>query len=258
MSMFNDVANRLAKKARSEAINRLTQTAGNLVRGSLANSFLPILAQKVNAFGANQLLSKTTKPQNSTDIAAAVERFKSTENPLLGGVKPGELYEVFEQVKSQKYSKKNLWLLEISSRLNSGAQNVPKLFNLFATSVSYTHGTISGEATKIGAANYDVVQGVEPVELTITAYDDATGTLKKWFSAHQAAAVASDGTIAEPDAYAITVRILHGFVKRPDSTPYENVGLFRPVSMELSLDRHEDGLEEITMQFAQLDTFMRP
>ncbi len=186
-------------------------------------------------------------------------RFRNTENPLLGGVKPSELYEVFEQVKSQKYAKRNLWLLEISSRLNSGSQNVPKLFNLLATSVSYTPGTISGEATKIGAANYDVIQSIEPVELSITAYDDEAGTLKKWFSAHQAAAVSSDGTIAEPDAYAITVRILHSFVKRPSSaTPYENIGLFRPVSMELSLDRHEDGLEEITMQFAQLDTFMRP
>lgn len=258
MSMFNRVAEDLARRGRNEATNRAVRAASSIIGSSLTNALLPIISQKASAFGLTKSLVAST-PVKDMDLAATAARAEVTETPFLGGVSPREAREIFNQMSGQTYAKKNLWCLEISSRLNSGSQNVPGLFNLFATSVSYTPGTISGDATKIGAANYDVVQSIEPVELSITTYDDAEGTLKKWFAAHMQAAIASDGTVSEPDAYAITVKIIHSFVKRrSDVDQYENIGLFRPVSMELSLDRHDDGLEEITMQFAQLDTFMRP
>ncbi len=258
MSMFNRVAEDLARRGRNEAANRAVRAASSLIGASLTNALLPIVTQKASAFGLTKTLTQAT-PVKNMDLAATAARVETTETPFFGGVSPREAREIFGQMSGQNYAKKNLWCLEISSRLNSGSQNVPGLFNLFATSVSYTPGTITGDSTKIGAANYDVLQSIEPVELSITTYDDAEGTLKKWFAAHMQAAIASDGTVSEPDAYAITVKIIHSYVKRSaDVEQYENIGLFRPVSMELSLDRHEDGLEEITMQFAQLDTFMRP
>lgn len=257
MGMFNRVAEEIARRGRQEAVSRVTREAGSIVGSALANVLLPLEAQKAAAFGGIKSAVTGTRAR-TVDLASAVARFEQTGTPCLGGVTPSEAREIFQRMSGQTYAKKNLWVLEISSRLNSGQQNVPDLFNLFATNVSYTP-TITGDATKIGAANYDTLQGIEPVELSVTTYDDREGTLKKWFSAHLSAAVASDGTVSEPDTYAITVKIIHGYVNRKVTEPqYENVGLFRPVSMELSLDRHEDGLEEITMQFAQLDTFMRP
>ncbi len=257
MGMFNRVAEEIARRGRQEAVSRVTREAGSIVGSALANILLPLEAQKAAAFGG--IKSGVVGVRAKTvDLAAAVEQFEQSETPCLGGVTPREAREIFQRMSGQNYAKKNLWMLEISSRLNSGQQNIPDLFNLFATNVSYTP-TISGDATKIGAANYDSLQGIEPVELSITTYDDREGTLKKWFSAHMSAAVASDGTVSEPDTYAITVKILHSYVNRKTTeSQYENIGLFRPVSMELSLDRHEDGFEEISMQFAQLDTFMRP
>ena len=260
MSMFNRVADRIATQARESAVNRVTQTAENLVRSALENTFLPLTTQKMAAFGgtsAAEELPRATYARKT--LVEAAQEWRRTETPFLGGITPEEAQEIYNQMQGQDYARKNLWFLEISSRLNDGAQNMPDLFNLFATNVSYTPGTISGEATKIGAANYDVLQGIEPVELSISTYDDQTGSLKKWFASHMAAAVSSDGTVAEPETYAITVKIIHGFTRRQGADDaYENIGYFRPVSMELNLDRHENGLEEITMQFAQLDTFMRP
>lgn len=260
MSMFNRVADRIAAQARASAVNRATQTAENLVRSALENAFLPLTTQKVAAFGGTVPATETVRAAYDRKSPAEAARvWRRTKNPFLGGITPEEAQEIFNQMQGQDYARKNLWFLEISSHLNDGAQNIPDLFNLFATSVSYTPGNISGEATKIGAANYDVLQGIEPVELSITTYDDQTGSLKKWFASHMAAAVSSDGTVAEPETYAITVKIIHGFTRRQGADDaYENIGFFRPVSMELNLDRHENGFEEITMQFAQLDTFMRP
>ena len=150
-------------------------------------------------------------------------------------------------------------MIEVTSNLNYGEQNLPQLFNLFATEVSYSPCIMTGEAVRIGGANYDAVRGHEPSELFVTAYDDAQGTIKKWFAAHHHAASATDGTIAEPATYAIKIRIIHAAIT--DGTArnaFKVSGYFRPNNIECSLSRSDDGMEEVQMTFTQLDTFMRP
>lgn len=185
--------------------------------------------------------------------------FWSTHSIIMGGVTPAEAKKIFDDVHGQVYARKNLWMIEVTSNLNYGEQNLPQLFNLFATEVSYSPCIMTGEAVKIGGANYDAVRGHEPSELSVTAYDDAQGTIKKWFAAHHHAASATDGTIAEPATYAIKIRIIHAAIT--DGTArnaFKVSGYFRPNNIECSLSRSDDGMEEVQMTFTQLDTFMRP
>ena len=62
-----------------------------------------------------------------------------------------------------------------------------------------------------------------------------------------------------PAQYAIKIRVVHSFVTTGSNRGgYEDIGLFRPSSLDVSLSRREDGLQEMQMTFSQLDTFMRP
>ena len=263
MSLYNDISEGLALKGVSSNSFGGAASAGVQAMTAQVNANVDPEVQKYAAFG----VSKVASFMNGGSVAnvggigqASADGWWNTPAKLIGGITPKDAQEIYLRARNQRRVKKNLWLIEVSSKLNSGEQNIPSLFNLFATEVSYSPCILTGEPVKVGGANYDVVQGTEPSELTITTMDDEEGTIKKWFSAHHHAAVARDGTMSEPASYAITVKILHGFITR-DSAPesaFESIGLFRPTNMELSLSRSEDGLEEIQMTFAQLDTFMRP
>jgi hypothetical protein len=191
--------------------------------------------------------------------AASQAAFLGTPTPLLGGISPAEAKSIYAQVRGERRAKKNLWLLEVTSRLAGGALNMPDRFNLFATEVEYAPYIIAGDKTRVGGAVVDCAQGSEPVDMRLTTMDDESGSLKRWFEAHHAAVAARDGTLGVPDEYAIRIRVVHSFIT-PGSNRggYESVGLFRPVNLDLSLSRREDGLQELQMSFSQLDTFMRP
>lgn len=187
---------------------------------------------------------------------ASQAMYWGSPTPLLGGISPTEARNIYEDMRSQRFAKKNLWLLEVSSRLKG---DMSQRFNLFATEVEYEPFIITGEKRRVGGAVIDAVQGSEPVELRLTTIDDQQGTLKRWFAAHHGAASARDGTVGVPDSYAITIKVVHAFITRGSNRGgYEDIGLFRPVNMAVSLSRREDGLEEVQMSFSQLDTFMRP
>lgn len=179
-------------------------------------------------------------------------------SPVIGGLTLEDARRISEEAQGQEFSRKNLWLLEVYSELSGGLYDVPHLFNVFATEISYSPSTVmNGDVVKIGGSNLDTVQSVEPGEISITTFDDKQGTLKQWFEAHHRAAVSTDGTVSEPAKYAIKIRIVHGSLNRFWGN-FENVRLVRPVSLETTLSRTEDGLEELQMTFAQLDSFLRP
>lgn len=263
MGLYNEIADKIAKDARSSYADKIKQfgTAGLAAAIDGANSYLPADMQIGKSFGertASGIGRGVKRTGKGISYGGTPEEFWTTATPCMGGITPKEARQIVEDAKGYDRAKKNLWMVEVSSKLNSGEVNIPSVFNMFATELSYS-SMLTGEATKIGGANYDIVQGVEPVELSLTTYDDRDGTIKKWFCAHHSAAVSRDGTVSEPDSYAIKIRVLHGFIKRPDTgTPFETVGLFRPTNMELNLSRSEDGLEEIQLTFTQLDTFMVP
>lgn len=177
--------------------------------------------------------------------------------PLWGGISPTEAKRIYDEVRGENHSKKNLWLIEVSSSLSG---DMSQRFNIFATEVDYSPFIVAGDKRRVGGAVVDAVQGAEPVELRLTTMDDQDGNIKRWFAEHHAAAAPRDGTVGVPDSYAITIKVVHSFITRESvrGSGYEDIGLFRPVNLDVSLSRREDGLQEIQMTFSQLDTFMRP
>lgn len=259
---------KLAATVAGMGANMATSAAMNLV-----NKHIPIQAQRAlnvgagavgdimngNWEGAGMRLLDSGMLNNlfpGMSGVASQTKFWGGPTPLFGGISPTEAKRIYDEMRGQRLSKKNLWLIEVSSRLQGDAS---QRFNLFATEVEYEPFVLAGEKRRVGGAVVDAVQGAEPVELRLTTMDDQTGSLKKWFAAHHGAAASRDGTVGVPDTYAITIKVVHSFITRDSNRGgYEDIGLFRPVNLSVSLSRREDGLQEVQMTFSQLDTFMRP
>ncbi|MBL8473826.1 MAG: hypothetical protein JNM98_18695 [Rhodocyclaceae bacterium] len=231
------------------AVNVGAGAVGDLMRGDLDGAGLRLLGSGL----LNQYL-----PGFGGGVASQIA-FWETPTPLFGGISPNEAKRIYDDMRGQTLAKKNLWLLEVTSRLQGGGLNMPDIFNLFATELEYAPLTLSGDKHHVGGAVIDAVRTSEPVELRLTTLDDTAGSLKKWFSAHCAAVVAADGTVSEPDAYAVKISVLHAFItSESNQGGHEDIGLFRPANLDVSLSRREDGLQELQMTFMQLDTFMAP
>lgn len=183
----------------------------------------------------------------------------STATPVFGGISAQEAKQIYDQMRAETFGKKNIWRVTISSDLESGTYDMPERFNLFATDVEYSPFMLQGDKAKIGSVAIDFIDSAEAIELRITTLDDQKGTLKRWFEKHFRAAASLDGTVLEPGNYAVKITVAHGFIN-PDEEPnhFEIKGYFRPQSLDVSLSRREDALEEVSMTFSQLDTFMRP
>ena len=184
----------------------------------------------------------------------------ATPTPLFGGISPSEAIEIYQRNISIQRSKKNLWLLQVQSNLLGDASEI---FNLFATEVEYSPFTIDGEKIKIGSGNIDRVDGATSTEMRITTTDDTIGNLKRWFQAQVAVAVHQDGTVGVPFDYAIRIAIAHNFITEDSAELakskqmcFENIGWFRAVGIEISLSRRDNALEELSMSFTQLDSFV--
>lgn len=187
----------------------------------------------------------------------AQARYLNTATPVFGGISPNKAKQMIEEMQGLDYAKKNLFLLEVSSPLTGGV--VDNAFNLFCTEASYSAQTITGEKRRVGGAHIDAVNSSDPVEMRLTTLDDKAGSIKRWFSSHSAATVHRDGTVGVPADYFIKIKIVHAFITQETNyNGYEDVGLYRAGSIETNLSRREDGLEEITMSFVQLDTYKAP
>jgi hypothetical protein len=191
---------------------------------------------------------------NASGVAAQA-RFWGSPTPLFGGLSPAEAKIIYDQALSTRYSKKNLFLIEVSSALFG---DISSRFNLFAVDLEFAPYAISGEKKKIGAAHVDLVNSSDPVELRVTTFDDESGFLKTWFAAHAQKTASNDGTVGLPAEYAISIKIVHGYVsQRTNIGGYADVGLYRVANIDNSLSRRDDNLQELQMTFVQLDTFMK-
>ncbi len=257
----------------ARTVTGIGQSMASNAAMNLVNKYVPIRSQYAINTGAGmvgdlmhgnwdaagmRLLSSGLLDKLLLGISGAASQtlYWNMPTPLFGGISPNEAKRIYDDMRGQRLSKKNLWLIEVSSKLQGDAS---QRFNLFATDIEYAPCTIVSEKRKVGGAVVDSVQGSEPVELRMTTLDDQSGSLKKWFVAHHHAAASHDGTVGVPAHYAIRIRIVHAFITASSNRAgYENVGLFRPASIELGLSRRENGLQEVQMTFSQIDTFMRP
>jgi hypothetical protein len=261
----------------ARTVANMGQSAGVNAGMNLVNKHVPMQAQRVLNVGAGAVGDLMRGDWDSAGLrvlnsgllneylpgfgggVAAQAAYWGTPTPLLGGISPAEAKRIYGQVRDERHAKKNLWLLEVTSRLGGGIMNMPDRFNLFATEVEYSPFIIAGDKRRVGGAVIDAPQGVEPVEMRLTTLDDQGGSLKTWFEHHAAAVAARDGTVGMPADYAIRIKVVHSFITQESNRGgYENIGLFRPVNLDVSLSRREDGLQELLMAFTQLDTFMLP
>ncbi|SEN69598.1 hypothetical protein, partial [Nitrosomonas marina] len=260
-------ANMMGGGELAQAVSRIgAATATNVVRNAI-NEHIPIQAHRALNVGGGVLGDILQGDINSAGLrvldsgllndilpgmsaVASQTAYWGRPTPVFGGITPTEAQQIYETMRWAKLSKKNLYLIEVSSELMGDW--VSPWFNMFATDMDYAPYTISGEKKRIGGAIVDSVQGNEPVELRVTTMDDKFGTLRKWYIAHHYFTAASDGTVGLPAMYAIKFRIVHSFITN-NSTPrgaYEDIGWFRPSNIEYSLSRREDAMQEIQMTFS--------
>jgi hypothetical protein len=253
VSLFAAAVERVLRSNTTELASSPLGKIAVEVGAGLVRRFVPPVDELINAQLAQFPFAKGVIDQGA--IAFSVEQFNATPNPLLGGITPIEARMIAEDLTSRELSRKNLFLLEVvSNLLGSGAGQT---FNLFATGVEYSPYTLSGEKRRIGGASNDTLQAGDPVEMRITTYDDKAGSIKGFFAQHAQKAVRQDGTVTPPSYYALKIKVIHGIISQNyNFGSYEQSGWFRPANIEHSLSRTEQGMEEVTMTFTQLDSFM--
>lgn len=179
----------------------------------------------------------------------------TSKHPLFGGVTLEEARKIHQVSVTQPWARKNLFHVTVESPLTiSNANITTNLFNVFCLGVDYAPITLSGTKHTIGTAVADVLKSREAIELRLTTLDDTAGTLKSWFANLAKLAAPSDGTVNVPADFATRFTIRHAFIDGERGFP--DKALFRPGSLEIGLSRADQGMQELTMSFVQLDTFM--
>ncbi|WP_244531842.1 hypothetical protein [Nitrosomonas aestuarii] len=272
-ALGNRAANMMGGGELAQAISKIgAASATNVVRNQI-NKHIPIQAHRALNVGGGVVGDILQGDINSAGLRildsgllndylpgmsaiASQAKYWGRPTPLFGGITPTEARRIFEDMQNTRLSKKNLFLIEVSSRL--WGDWVSAQFNIFTTELDYSPYIISGEKRRIGGALVDSIQGNEPVELRVTTMDDQFGTIKKWFVTHHSFAAPSDGTVGLPVQYAIKFRIVHSFIT-DSSAPadaYTDIGWFRPSNIDINLSRREDAMQEMQMTFSQIDTFI--
>ena len=241
------LVNNVVPAGTQKALNRGLAMLGDVQAGGLRSAAMRLVDG-----------SYLDTPMPGSNGAASQMDYWGKPTPLMGDVTPKEAQQIHDALRGQGLAKKNLWMLEVSSKLRS--KDASDAFNILATEVDFSPMTISGDKKKIGSATTDSVQSGEPIELRITTMDTKSGFIKRWFQQHCDEMVSDKGTVGLPDAYAIKIKVVHAFITDAsnNATGYEVIGLYRPANLEVSLSRREDALHEVQMTFQQLDTFMSP
>jgi hypothetical protein len=238
-SIMGQAASKYVPSSVTRAVNAAGNIGGKLLSGDLIGAGMGVLNSGVlGDLGGFAGIAKQAA-------------FWGGDTPMFANVSPAQAKAIFKESVNTTFAQKNWFVLEVSSPLYG---DISQRFNLFASDVEYSPTTVTAEKRKLGGTTVDSVQSSEPVELTITTLDNDAGFLKNWFNAHAHEAVHTDGTIGYPADYAVSIKVVHGY----PFGDYEDIGLFRPQSMAISLSRKEDAMQELTMTFSQLDTFMRP
>ncbi|SEN72004.1 hypothetical protein, partial [Nitrosomonas marina] len=260
-------ANMMGGGELAQAVSKIgAATATNVVRNAI-NEHIPIQAHRALNVGGGALGDILQGDINNAGLrildsglfneslpgmsaVASQTRYWGRPTPVFGGITPTEAQRIYEDIRLERLSKKNLFLIEVSSELMG--DTLWPWFNMFATELDYAPYTITGEKKRVGGAAIDSVQGNEPVELRVTTMDNHYGVLKKWYIAHHNFTASNDGTVGLPYRYAIKFRIVHSFITEASIpySAYEDIGWFRPSNIEYSLSRREDAMQEIQMTFS--------
>jgi hypothetical protein len=185
-----------------------------------------------------------------------------TAAPVFGEMGSLSLYRaMFEESAMIEKAWKNLYFVRLdefrrSQESPGGAEGI----NALVVDVGFSPATMPGEAVSIGSANMDNLMAAERVELRMTVFDDARGSVKRWFLAKCDQAAHVDGTFGLPVEYLVTIDLTHMATigpGRPDERLRHKL-LMRPSNIEIELSRRDPNLEELQLSFTQFDTFVVP
>lgn len=176
----------------------------------------------------------------------------------MGNLSIRQVWENYKLMNVDDLSRKNFFVLEINDRSHSAPTSgggIHSQFNLLTTQLSFNSVDIQGEAIPIGAVEMDKPSANSRTTLSMTVFDDAHGTIKRWAENKAHMIAASDGTFMPPAYYVFDVRIVFG-TNIPDENYYEQIYTMRMQTMPHELSRNDKGIEELQMTFTQTDTFM--
>ena len=257
MSLFDQIANKVSAGMASRVPSLGSISSG--ISGALVGKFVPKKLQgTVNRALRGDIGGAIADGLGNAVTGAVAEKLGKLR--LLGGISLSEAERIAAEVQSTSYAKKNLWYLQIGEwETEAGYEDIGHAFNMFATDVSYSPGSITSEGKPIGMGVMDGISGTERAELRITTYDDARGTIRGWFAAKKAKVAHDDGTVGLPIEYLIKILVGQSATDEMGGTlfgQFTETYLLRPTSIDYELSRTEDGLQQIQMTFSQFDTFM--
>lgn len=180
---------------------------------------------------------------------------------LVGGITFKEARKMFQLHSAQDLAKANLFIVELSG---FKGQKVNDVINLLALSVDYGPVTLTADAIKTGAAYFAGPVSAERTEIRITTLDNSFGDIKKLFEKWAGLVANTDGTYGLPADYLVRARITHAFCgedaingkgESAKNNAHRNDFLVMPGSIEYSLNRREDALQEIQFSMIQFDSF---
>lgn len=274
MSLFDTIASRVTAGLSNSlpSVSAIdTSTLGTLASGigksAIGTSIAGNLIGKYAPKGLQGTLTRALRGDVAGALTDGVLGFLKGKaahalgkNPLLGGITLEEAARLATEVNSTNFARKNLFYLELGDwKPIDGFEDISHVFNLFATNISYTPHAISSEGKSIGMGVMDTVTGAERVDLKITTYDDAKGTIKQWFNGKCRQVAHADGTLGLPIEYLVTIKIIQSATDEIGAALFgghKSSFIMRPASIEIDLSRSDKELQTLSLSFVEFDTFM--
>lgn len=241
-----------------------------------------------NAFNQATGLMDNVKGLIGAAKSFLADPYQVVPNPLLGGYSRKETQKLAQLAFKTAYAKNNLFLVRIADKhypmripkgeiqdFSTGLPDESRvLWELLAMGVSFNPIAITGDAVKLGLLQGDSIQQSERVEIRMTFFDNAHGTIKRYLSEKKKQMVNRDGTGNPPESYVLELWIIHldqtVGVKKIGN---KSIGIFddytlvrdsyikhryqvRVSSLDIDLNKREDSLQELQVTFTEVDPFM--
>lgn len=289
MGVFDSVKAKItgAQKGLSD-INSITGGVGDIVGTATKGTVDTVLNNSAVKNGLGLLNQANNLYQNVTGLIGAAKSFLNdpyqvVPNPLLGGYSRKEVQKLTDKAIKTAYAKNNLFLVRLQDPNyyfnNEAIDEDNNFLDLFAMGVSYNPIAITGDTVKLGLLHGDNIQQSERVEIRMTFFDDAVGSIKQYLMFKKNKMVSKDGTGIVPIDYAITITIIQlnqmaGAIDIGFGEKKKRIGFFsedelikqslfkqtyhvRLSTLDIDLNKREDSLQELQVTFTEIDPFMR-
>lgn len=216
--------------------------------------------------------------------------YQVVPNPLLGGYSRKETQKLAQLAFKTAYAKNNLFLVRFGDKhypmrkpkgeirdFSTGLPDEVRVsWDLLAMGVSFNPIAITGDAVKLGLLQGDSIQQSERVEIRMTFFDNAHGTIKRYLSEKKKQMVNRDGTGNPPSSYVLEILIIHldqtvgrtmiggkpigvfDLDELTDGSYIQHRYQVRVSTLDIDLNKREDSLQELQVTFTEVDPFMTP